>query len=137
MQLETPPLKASLTNEPARRHPRVLFSIPIALRYLTAGGVRTARGMSLDISEGGMGALVEGALHVGDAVTIDLDLPAGRLDVVAMVRHTSSVRSGFEFLGLSMEERESIARAAPQVRQHSGLPVIVLADKPRPPGTVT
>jgi len=96
-------------NGSVRRQPRALFSVPITLRHLAIGGVRTARGVSLDISEGGIGALVEGELNVGDAVDMEFCLPSGGLSVVAILRHTSSLRSGFEFLGLNPDERLRIA----------------------------
>lgn len=73
------------------------------------GGVRTSRGISLDISEGGMGALVQSDLMVGEAVEIDLQLPQCSLCAVAIVRHAVNARSGFEFLGLTPEERRQIA----------------------------
>lgn len=112
MRLETHPgSKAPCVSGSVRRHPRVLFSVPILLRHLMAGGVRTTRGVSLDLSEGGMGALVEGALQVGDAVMIELKLPGGKLGVAAIVRHTSSVQSGFEFLGLTPEDRLLLTQA--------------------------
>jgi hypothetical protein len=98
-------------KDSVRRHPRVLFSVPISLRHLIAGGVQTTRGLSLDLSESGVGALVERALHVGDTVMIDLELPGGKLDIAAIVRHTSSVRSGFEFLGLTTEDRCLLTQA--------------------------
>lgn len=112
MWLETHGLaKTPSISESLRRHPRVLFSVPISLRHLMAGGVRRTRGLSLDLSESGVGALVEGALHVGDTVMMDLQLPAGTLDVAAIVRHTCSVRSGFEFLGLTPQDRVALTQA--------------------------
>ena len=92
-----------------QRHRRILFSIPLTLRHLMHGGVRASRGISLDISESGIGALVEGGLHVGDTVEIDLQLPDWQLNAVAIVRHTSSIRSGFEFFGLTADERVQLA----------------------------
>lgn len=50
--------------QPVRRHPRTLFSVPIVLRYLTRNDIRVTGGISLDISEGGVGALVQGELHL-------------------------------------------------------------------------
>ena len=106
---------ASQTSGPAeavRRHPRILFSIPCTIRHLIHGGVRSSRAVSLDISESGLGALVEGRLQVGAMVEIELTLPATQLKAVAIVRHTSSVRSGFEFFGLTPEERVHLASIA-------------------------
>lgn len=91
-----------------RKHVRALFSVPITVRHLTPGGVRANRGISLDLGEGGMGALVEGEVQVGETVAIDLRLTAQPMTAVAIVRHTSSVRSGFEFVGLTPEERLEI-----------------------------
>ena len=95
-------------NAPDRQHLRALFSVPITLHHLSAGSVRTTRGISLDIGEGGLGALTEGALLVGETVAIDLRLSDRPLTTVAIVRHSSNVRSGFEFVGLTSEERLQI-----------------------------
>lgn len=92
-----------------RRHSRMLLSVPMMVHHLVPGGVRFTHGISLDVSEGGVGALVEGSLQVGDTVELDLKLPDFELNVAGIVRHTSSLRSGFEFLGLTGEERQRIA----------------------------
>ena len=92
-----------------QRYPRLLFSTPIRVHHLMTGGIRSSRGVSLDISEGGLGALVESKLEVGDTVGIELNLPEYDLNAVGIVRYTSSVRSGFEFLGLTAEEWQHIA----------------------------
>jgi hypothetical protein len=63
------------------------------------------RGISLDLGAGGLGAIVQGELRVGDTVAIDLRLSERLLSIVAIVRHTSSVRSGFEFVGLTPQEQ--------------------------------
>lgn len=88
-----------------RQHPRAFFSVPILLRHLGRRGVRTTRGISLDLGIGGLGAVVQGDVEVGDTVSIDFQLSEGALTAVAIVRHTSSVRSGFEFVGLTVAER--------------------------------
>jgi hypothetical protein len=88
-----------------RRHARTLFSVPITLHHPSPGGIRTTRGISLDLGAGGLGAIVQGELRVGDTVAIDLRLSERLLSIVAIVRHTSSVRSGFEFVGLTPQEQ--------------------------------
>ena len=92
-----------------QRHPRILFSVPITFQYLGPGGVRTCHGISLDISESGMGALMPHTLPIGDTVGIEFELERSRLRTVAIVRHSSSLRSGFEFVGLTGEERARVA----------------------------
>ena len=103
---------ATGSYEFARRHRRELFTVPLTLRHLTGRGVRTSHGISLDISEGGIGALVQGSLRVGETVAIDIPQPECTLSAVAIVRHTSSVSSGFEFVGLAPEERLKILSVA-------------------------
>lgn len=93
-----------------QRHARMLLSVPIMLNHLVPGGVRFTHGISLDISESGLGALVQSALQVGETVTLEIELPEDGLKAVGIVRHSSSVRSGFEFLGLTSEERQRLAR---------------------------
>ena len=107
MSLDLHPTSSPL-NEPARRYPRSPFSVPVTLRHLMTGGIQATRGITLDISEGGLGALVQGDLLVGETVAIDFRLREQALSTVAIVRHTSSVQSGFEFLGLTAAERLQI-----------------------------
>jgi hypothetical protein len=93
-----------------RQHLRVLFSVPITVRHLSrGGGMRTTQGISLDLGEGGLGAIVRGDVQVGETVAIDFQLSEQLLKAVAIVRHTSGVHSGFEFVGLTPEERSQIA----------------------------
>ena len=105
MPLESHRVLPAPAHRPSQRHPRTLFSTPLTLRYLAGGGIRTSRGISLDLSESGVGALVEGGLEVGETVGIDLKLSGLELNTVAIVRHSSNSRCGFEFLGLTPEER--------------------------------
>jgi c-di-GMP-binding flagellar brake protein YcgR len=82
--------------------------MPVILRHLVTGGIRTTRGISLDISKGGLGVLVQGDLPVGETVEIDLHLREHPLRTVGIVRHSGGKQSGFEFLGLTAEERLQI-----------------------------
>ena len=109
MLLSHPASQRDVSAKPVRRHRRFLYSIPLGFHRLAAGGVRSSHGISLDISESGIGALVEGRLEVGETLGIDVPLPGSLLSAVAIVRYTSNVRSGFEFVGLTPEERQNIA----------------------------
>jgi PilZ domain-containing protein len=99
-------------QRPIQRYRRTLFTAPITLHHLRTGGIQTARGVSLDISEGGLGAIVQSDLFIGETVEISFRLRETVFNTVAIVRHTSNVQSGFEFLGLTAEERRDITRAA-------------------------
>jgi hypothetical protein len=96
-------------SRPLQRYPRALFSVPLTLRHLASGGIQSSPGISLDISEGGLGAIVHGGLRIGEMVEIDMNTPGFSLSAVAIVRYTTHVRSGFEFVGVTPEEREQIA----------------------------
>lgn len=109
MQVDGAVISSGIAEKPFRRHARMLFSVPVQLRHLMPGGIRSRHGISLDISEGGFGALIEGGLQVGDTVQIDMNLPKGEFCAIAVVRHSSTLRSGFEFLGLTPDERKSLA----------------------------
>ena len=103
------PVAATTAEKSIRRYPRVLFSAPVTLRHLIGGGVRKLRGITLDVSQGGLGALIDGDLRPGEVVDMDLRVGDTILSAVAIVRHTTNVRSGFEFLGMTPEERLHIA----------------------------
>lgn len=105
------PDKAPRPRAERRIHPRVLFSVPVKLHHLAPGGISTSRGITLDLSEGGLGALIQIDLIIGEAVEIDLQLPACSLSTVAVVRYCNRVRAGFEFVGLSSDERQQISSA--------------------------
>jgi hypothetical protein len=105
----TPRPSAAYPNGFVRHHHRGLFTAPIALRHLLPGGIRTSRGICLDLGEGGMGVLVKGQLSMGATVEIDFQLQENTMTVIGIIRHTSSVRCGVEFVGLTAEERLQIA----------------------------
>ena len=107
-------IEAHTADPPSRRYVRTFFSVPITVRHLCRNGVRSSRGISLDIGEGGLGAIVQADVRVGDTVAIDLRLSEHEFNTVAIVRYTSSVSSGFEFVGLTPEERLQIASVAGQ-----------------------
>lgn len=99
------------TSVSTRKHQRSLFSVPFELRQLAGPAPYPLHAISLDISEGGLGALVQGDLKIGEAVQVDLPLAEKTIHIVAVVRHTSALRSGFEFLRLSETDRRDLSRA--------------------------
>jgi c-di-GMP-binding flagellar brake protein YcgR len=111
-----PALATHDVNVSLQRHARVFLSVPVSVRRLTGAGIGRTSGISLDISAGGLGALVQGGdgFQVGEAVAIDFQLCEQLLRTVAIVRHTSSIRSGFDFLGLTAEERQQITSVVGQ-----------------------
>ena len=109
MHLASFPASPKNCAQGSQRHPRMLFSVPVIVHHLVPGGVRFTHGITLDISKGGVGALVQGHLRIGETVSLEFELPDHDLNAVGIVRHTCNLRSGFEFLGLTPEERQRIA----------------------------
>ena len=119
MPPEAAPKSSQWDNGFVRRHPRLPFSVPITLHHLKAGIARTFAGMSLDLSEGGFGVLVNGQLREGETVEVDLPLAQKLPHLIAIVRYSASDRSGLEFLGLTPEERSEISTATAAMKPRS------------------
>jgi len=75
----------------------------------TPSGV--VRGWCNDLSEGGIGAITSGALQLEQAVQLHVELPSGEsLHLNAVVRCANGFRYGFEFVGLTDEQKALIQR---------------------------
>ena len=77
-----------------------------------AKGVQGIPGRSLDLGEGGIAAILAGAVNPGDSVSIEFLLPEMGLGLhtKAVVRHHADLRCGLEFFGLSLEQQAMIRR---------------------------
>ena len=109
MPLQTRSAPAPVTT---RRYPRAVFSVPLTLQRLSVDRMKKTHGISLDLAEGGLGALLDERLAVGEMVAIDLPLAGRVLNPIAIVRYASGMSAGFEFLGLTADERTDIVNAA-------------------------
>jgi len=90
-----------------RKEPRYVSSIPVGLHRFLRSGPLVTRGVTLNISLGGLSALVCGAPRVGETVVIMLSLRDAPIEMLATVRHSSDAKSGFEFtLCLRLPNRE-------------------------------
>jgi len=78
-----------------RRYPRVPLEVGVDIYSQQVGIVP---GRTLDISESGISALVSIELPIGEVVSLEIDLPLGRLSVGAVVRNKNIFRHGFEFV---------------------------------------
>ena len=95
-QRRFPVLKADTQHETERRRsPRYRFSEAVAVQC-PGGPLMT--GISVEISQGGMSAMVNGLLQVGDAAEI---YPVAGGPVRARVRHKLGLLYGFEFTEIS------------------------------------
>jgi TonB family protein len=93
-----------------RGSPRHRINVPLDLIALRSTVPENLPGRCTDISETGVGAVVAGELAAGQQVAVELRLPNVGVPIRAraLVRYQSRLRSGFEFVGLSVEQREMI-----------------------------
>jgi TonB family protein len=111
----------SATGHPAsgfsgvrRRIPRYSVAIPVDITVLRSGAPASIPGRSLDLGEGGVAAVLAAELQLGEWVAVEFQLPNATqaLQTKAVVRHHNQLRCGFEFLGLSGDQRSMIRRWA-------------------------
>jgi TonB family protein len=97
-----------------RRIPRYSVAIPVDITVLRSGAPASIPGRSLDLGEGGVAAVLAAELQLGEWVAVEFQLPnaAQSLQTKAVVRHHNQLRCGFEFLGLSGDQRSMIRRWA-------------------------
>lgn len=86
-----------------RRHARYRFSEPVTVGR--PDGMHLD-GMSVEISESGMSAIIKGSLRPGDVVQMQ---PVAGAIISALVRHKLGMLYGFEFLGLDNQQAAKIA----------------------------
>jgi hypothetical protein len=86
-----------------RRRPRYLFSAAMTIR--SADG-KAMPGISVEISESGLSAMVSGLLRTGEMVELE-PVAGGRTK--ALVRHRLGRLYGFEFVKLTEEQAGRIA----------------------------
>jgi hypothetical protein len=86
-----------------RQHPRYRFSEPMKVRCQDGA---CFDGISVEISESGMSAMISGVLKPGDVVRLQ---PVTGVVAEAVVRHKLGMLYGFEFVELAREEARKIA----------------------------
>src|ERR1700733_2151407 len=103
-------LSSTLEETPQRSFHRHPIGVPLDLIVLRSGVPETLPGRCTDISEVGVGAVIAGEMAAGQQVAVELRLPNVGVPVRAraLVRYQSRLRCGFEFVGLSEEQREMI-----------------------------
>jgi|GraSoiStandDraft_43_1057313.scaffolds.fasta_scaffold578110_2 PilZ domain len=109
MQLETRSSAASARQySRERRYPRHFLSAPVTTWGLLNARPQVTRGLTLEISVGGLSAVLCGPPKRGERVSVRLNLLNDVFETLAIVRHSSPARTGFEFLEPSPELLSSI-----------------------------
>jgi PilZ domain len=105
---ETKPKSVSLS----RRFPRYPIDIRISLQVFRSGEILSLWGRSNELGADGIGATLTRQLEPGEVVSMEFTLPMTSYPIKlrALVRYRDGLRHGFEFLALSIEQREGIQR---------------------------
>jgi len=95
-----------------RRVPRCPLAVPVRVTVVRSGIPNAIPGRSLDLSEGGIAAILGGELSPGDPVAVEFLLPQMGLGLhaKAVVCHRTPLRCGLAFQTLSVEQRAIIRR---------------------------
>ena len=90
-----------------RRFERYDIGVPLMASLLRSGVPDSIPGRSINLGEGGLGAILAGALPQGAEVVLEFPLPLVRkpLRMRAAVRDQERLRHGFEFLTPRLEDR--------------------------------
>jgi hypothetical protein len=81
-----------------RRAPRFKIEVPICVYARNSAVVR---GMTVDLSESGISAMLKEEVPVGEVVRLEFALPFGLVEAHAMVRQRNAFRYGFQFIEAS------------------------------------
>jgi len=79
----------------ARRSPRYKLETAI---LIYARNQAVVRGYTVDISESGIAAMLMDEIHLNEVVRLEFSLPAGNVELMAVVRQHNAFRYGFEFI---------------------------------------
>jgi len=95
-----------------RRYPRFALDVRISVYVLREGEKVSMWGRSNELGADGIGATLTAGIEPGEVVWMEVSLPlaAAPLRMRAIVRYRDGLRHGFEFLALSGEQREAVAR---------------------------
>jgi hypothetical protein len=93
----------TLDSADRRRHPRYRFSEPMSVCRQDGASLE---GVSVEISQSGMSAMIQGPLKPGEVVRLQ---PVTGVVTGAVVRHKLGMLYGFEFLELAREQAVKIA----------------------------
>lgn len=78
-----------------RAQPRFKCTVGISVNSRTCG---LLKGQTVDISEGGISAMLTIEVPLGEVVELEFTLPFGTVVIYAMVRQRNAFRYGFQFV---------------------------------------
>jgi hypothetical protein len=95
------------THESLRRFTRHRFDGRIQVSVFRQGMTVTCWGRTSELGVDGLGATLSGELQVGEVVSLEFSIPLipNVMKVRAVVRYSRGLRSGFEFLVMTSEQK--------------------------------
>src|SRR5437868_8165475 len=128
VQLLSPARRAgTLLTKPSgqsrqRRFSRHVFSNPLLVtRTLPPNEIQKVPGAAMEISEGGLSAIITADLKVGESVEASFEMqPGQRMTVHGAVRNKAQFRYGLEFLDLREDLRMRIKKACESLPLYTG-----------------
>lgn len=89
-----------------RRSQRLALTAPVDVVILKSGVPATIPGRAVDVSEGGISTILAGELRPGESVGVDFRLStfSPPIQARAVIRHSSLMRHGLQFLAMSPEQ---------------------------------
>jgi c-di-GMP-binding flagellar brake protein YcgR len=93
-----------------RRHSRYRADFTVIASYLEANDYRKLEGHCRDLSEAGIGLLLATDMNIGEVVGLSFSLPGSATvwELRGVVRYRRGYHYGFEFLSLTLGQRESL-----------------------------
>jgi len=98
------------------RSARYSFDGQLDLTVYRSGQKRELWGRAADISEGGISATLSEMLEVGEIALIQIEVERKALNLRAAVRYRRGHFCGFEFLIMSLDQREAIKSLCERLR---------------------
>ncbi|MGC2194864.1 MAG: PilZ domain-containing protein [Terriglobales bacterium] len=103
--------------------PRRQLAVPVNVTVLRSGVPDAVPGRSIDVGEGGVGAVLAGELFPGELVGVEFQLPeAGSVLAKARVCYQERLRCGLQFLAIPEEQRTMLEAWALQMPERASHP---------------
>jgi TonB family protein len=92
-----------------RISPRRQLAVPLHVTVLRSGVPDAVPGRSVDVCEGGIGAVLAGEVFAGELVGVEFQIPSlGPVHAKARVCYQERLRCGLQFLAIATEQRAMI-----------------------------
>jgi len=93
-----------------RRSPRYPLAVPVDIVVLRFGIPATIPGRSVNVSEGGVAAVLAGEVQPGEAVGVEFKLPfvSEAVQARALVKHYGPMSCGMQFLAMTPEQQNAL-----------------------------